>query len=144
MPQLWQRRRLSDGEGRTGRGDGSTTPDVWQAPVAEQERLVVASREFTTDSGVLTLRILASTDGSPSFAHQFLDQTGEVTEPLETSGVDSLQALLFCITAAGDYLQQFVPTASFADLGVTALLTTDLSVSDEWRAQVSVPVISPT
>lgn len=111
--------------------------------MAERERLVVASREFASDSGVLTLRILASADGAPSFAYQLLDHTGEVMESLETYGVDSLQALLFCITAAGDYLQRFVPTASFADLGVTGLLTTDLSVVDEWKAQVSMPAVLP-
>lgn len=109
----------------------------------EQERLVVATREFTSDSGMLTLRILASADGSPSFGYQFLDHTGEVIESLETSGVDSLQALLFCITAAGDYLRQFVPTASFVDLGGTGLLTTDLSVVDQWKAQVSMPTVLP-
>lgn len=119
------------------------TRGAWQAPVAERERLVVASREFTTDGGPLTLNILASADGSPSFGYQFLDQNGDMTESLETYGADSLQALLFCITAAGDYLQRFVPSASFADLGETALLTTDLSVSGEWRAQVSLPAILP-
>lgn len=112
--------------------------------MAEHERFVIASREFTTDVGGLTLKILASADGSPSCGYQFLDDTGQVTESLEVYGVDSLQALLFCVTAAGDYLQRFVPTASFADLGVTALLTTDLSVSDEWRAHVSMPAITPT
>lgn len=117
---------------------------AWQVPVAERERLVIASREFTTNDGPLTLEILASADGSPSFGYQFLNQNGEMTESLETYGVDSLQALLFCITAAGDYLQRFVPSASFADLGATALLTTDLSVSGEWRAQVSLPAILPT
>ncbi|PDQ34950.1 MAG: hypothetical protein B5766_08635 [Candidatus Lumbricidophila eiseniae] len=117
---------------------------AWWAQVVKQERVVVASREFSTNSGDLTLRILASTEDSPSFEYQFLDQNGEVTESLETYGADSLQALLFCITAAGDYLQRFVPTASFADLGVTALLTTDLSASGEWRAQVSIPAILST
>lgn len=111
--------------------------------MVESERLIVASRVFSTDSGGLTLNILASTDGSPAFTYEFLDQNGELEESLETFGVDTLQALLFCITAAGDYLKRYEPTASFAELGVTAMLTTDLSASNEWRAEVSMPTRLP-
>ncbi|GGM35231.1 hypothetical protein [Microbacterium saperdae] len=111
--------------------------------VDDDERQIVASRLFQTDDGDLTLQILAGGDGSTSFGYQFLNESGEVTESLDTYGADSLQALLFCITAAGDYLQRYVPSASFAELGVTAMLTTDLGAVGEWRAQVSMPAVLP-
>jgi hypothetical protein len=111
--------------------------------MAENERHVVARREFRTEDGDLTLQILKGLDSSTSFSYEFLDKNGEVTASLESYGVDSLQALLFCITAAGDYLARYAPTASFADLGVTAVLTTDLTTTDVWRAQVSMPAILP-
>lgn len=111
--------------------------------MVEPEQFVVASREFATDSGPLTLNILTSADGSPSFRYEFRNEEGETIESLETYGVDSIQALLFCITAAGDYLQRYVPSASFSELGVTALLRTDLSASGEWKAHVSMPTELP-
>lgn len=120
------------------------TPDAWRAQVADaHDPRLVALREFTTDKGPLTLKILAAPDGSPSFEYHFIDERGEVCESLVTYGVDSIQALLFCLTAAGDYLRRYVPTASFADMGVTALLVTDLSAVGEWRAQVTMPAQLP-
>ncbi|ONI64244.1 hypothetical protein ALI44B_06755 [Leifsonia sp. ALI-44-B] len=105
----------------------------------ERYLIVVARREFATDSGALTLEILRGDDDAPAFAYRFTGEDGGIVETLTTFGLDDVQALLFCVTAAGDYLRRFVPSASFADLGVTGLLTTDLSASTEWRAQVSIP-----
>jgi hypothetical protein len=107
--------------------------------MVDRSPFVVARRTFTTDSGVLTLEILRGDDDAPAFAYRFFGEDGGIVETLTTFGVDDLQALLFCVTAAGDYLRRFVPSASFADLGVTGLLTTDLSAPSEWRAQVSIP-----
>lgn len=120
------------------------TEHAWQAPVADpRDPRLVAVREFSTDEGPLTLHILAGSDGSPSFEYRFVDGSGELRESLVTYGADSVQALLFCITAAGDHLRRYVPTASFADLSVTAMLVTDLSAVGQWRAQVSMPAQLP-
>lgn len=111
--------------------------------LSDGDAQIVASRTFQTDHGDLTLHILSGGNGSTSFTYQFLNEDGEITASPDVYGADSLQALLFCITSAGDYLQRFVPTASFADLGVTALLTTDLDAVGEWRAHVSMPIVLP-
>ncbi|MFV0372507.1 hypothetical protein [Microbacterium sp.] len=111
--------------------------------MVDRKRQIVASRVFQTDSGDLTLQILGGGGDSASFGYQFLDENRAATASLDVHGADSLQALLFCITAAGDYLQRYVPTASFADLGVSALLTTDLEAVGEWRAHVSMPAVLP-
>jgi hypothetical protein len=107
--------------------------------MAESNRSIVARREFATNDGALTLEIIQGVDDAPAFEYRFTGEDGVVVETLTAFGVDELQALLFCITAAGDYLRRYVPSASFADLGVTGLLTTDLTTSSEWRAQVSIP-----
>ncbi|MFE7846560.1 hypothetical protein ACFUTX_15350 [Microbacterium sp. NPDC057407] len=73
------------------------------------QQVIVARRDFTTDDGILTLQILTGAGEPPSFEYQFLNEDGTVAAELETFGADSLQALLFCMTAAGDYLDHFVP-----------------------------------
>lgn len=96
---------------------------------------MIASRTFSTEDGPLTLHILPGTGATPSFEYRFIEVSGEVRASMVTFGADSVQALLFCLTAAGDYLAKFVPSASFADLGITGLLTTDLSENSEWHAR---------
>lgn len=103
------------------------------------EPRIVATRIFETDTGGLTLHISDTSADIPAFRYDFLDETGTVTDSMEVYGEDSVQALLFAVTAAGDYLQRFVPSASFLGLGVHGLLTTDLSAVDEWRADVVLP-----
>ena len=105
------------------------------------QRPVLARREFTSDEGDFVLEFRAGAGPGPSCEFEMRDAaTGLLLETGTTYGVDSLQALLFCITAAGDYLRSFVPSAGFADLGVTGLLTTDLSDLGRWCAQVSIPL----
>ena len=100
------------------------------------ELRIGATRIVETATGGLTLDISDSSADFSAFGYDFLDETGMVTGSMEVYGEDSVQALLFAVTAAGDYPQRFVPSASFLGLGVHGLLTTDLSAVDEWRAQV--------
>jgi len=103
------------------------------------ELRIGATRIVETATGCLTLDISDSSADFSAFGYDFLDETGMVTGSMEVYGEDSVQALLFAVTAAGDYPQRFVPSASFLGLGVHGLLTTDLSAVDEWRAQVVLP-----
>lgn len=110
-----------------------------RSPLIPAEPRIVATRIFETDTGGLTLHISDSSADFSAFRYDFFDETGAVTHSMEVYGEDSVQALLFAVTAAGDYPQRFVPSASFLGLGVHGLLTTDLSAVDEWRAQVVLP-----
>ncbi|MEZ5214296.1 MAG: hypothetical protein R2692_05975 [Microbacterium sp.] len=64
------------------------TLDAWQAQVVDDKRQIVASREFQTDGGDLTLQILAGSGDSASFAYQFLNEDGDVTASLDVYGAD--------------------------------------------------------
>ncbi|MCT1922013.1 hypothetical protein M3C63_09100 [Brevibacterium luteolum] len=103
------------------------------------EPRIVATRIVETATGGLTLHFSDTTADIPTCRYDLIDETGVVTDSMEVYGEDSVQALLFAITAAGDYLQRFVPSASFVGLGTHGLLTTDLSAADQWRAHVVLP-----
>ena len=67
----------------------------------------------------MTLEISASTHSAPSATYAFTRSDGSELARVTTFGVDTVQALMFCLTAAGDYLKRYVPSASFAETGVT-------------------------
>lgn len=100
---------------------------------------VVVAREFETDAGVLRLDVIAIVGDVPGFRYRILNGDGDEVESLDVYGADTVQALLFCLTAAGDYLQRYVPSASFFETGVSGLPITDVSAVGEWRAHVSIP-----
>ncbi|MBF4459384.1 hypothetical protein [Pseudoclavibacter sp. VKM Ac-2867] len=100
---------------------------------------VVATREFETDAGILRLEVIPKGGDAPAFKYRILNSNGDEIESLEVYGADSVQALLFCLTAAGDYLQRYVPSASFFETGVSGLPITDIGAVGEWRARISIP-----
>ena len=104
--------------------------------------VVAASRTYDTGSGPLTVEFSTpqEVDGLISCAYRFRDSAGQHREETTFFGVDSVQALIFCLTGAGDYLQRFEPTASFAGLPFTGLLATDLTADSMWSATVRLPV----
>ncbi|MCP3427100.1 hypothetical protein NBM05_14040 [Rothia sp. AR01] len=103
------------------------------------QETVIAARVFETGSGPLTLHILPTPDETPSMTYRFLDAAGDVVESLTTYGVDTVQALLFCLAAAGDRLRVLDPEASFAQTGVAGLPITELGDPVVWRAVVTMP-----
>lgn len=100
---------------------------------------VIAARVFETGSGPLTLHILSAPDETPSMTYRFLDAAGDVVESLTTYGVDTVQALLFCLTAAGDRLRAHAPEASFSQTGTAGLPITEFVDPAVWRAVVTMP-----
>jgi hypothetical protein len=105
--------------------------------------LEIARREFETEDGVVTLSIVTEEGEAPTMSYRFSRDSGEVFETLTVYGADSVQALLFCLTAAGDYLHAHIPSASFAQTGSPGLPITDLTARGEWLAHISMPTGEP-
>lgn len=105
--------------------------------------LEIARREFETEDGVVMLSIVAEEGGAPAMSYRFSRESGEVFETLTVYGADSVQALLFCLTAAGDYLRARIPSASFARTGSAGLPITDVAAWGEWLARISMPAGEP-
>ena len=117
-----------------------STPSSDAPPVLMAEALdVVATRMLDTPSGTVTVVILRHRSEAPAFEYRLVDAEGRVAASTVTYGVDSMQALLFCLAAAGDHLRAAYPDADFAELGTTSLLVTDLGRDDVWRAAVAMP-----
>jgi hypothetical protein len=112
--------------------------------VGETTELEIARREFETEDGVVMLSIVTEESEAPAMTYRFSRESGEVFETLTVYGADSTQALLFCLTAAGDYLRARIPSASFARTGSTGLPVTDLTARGEWLARISMPEGEPT
>lgn len=96
-------------------------------------------REFSTETGRITLGISVSRRPTPSATYVFADSEGTELARLTTYGVDTVQALMFCLTAAGDYVKNYVPSASFAETGVSGLPATVFDSTTSWKAEMSLP-----
>ncbi|WOF21469.1 hypothetical protein N8K70_08645 [Microbacterium betulae] len=97
----------------------------------------------SSDFGTIELRITREDDEVPAFAYTIQNTDGRVDESFTAYGEDDVQALLFCLTAAGDYFARFVPDASFVELGITGLPVTATRAEGEWRAEVVTPTVLP-
>ena len=103
---------------------------------------LVASRVLSTADGDIT--VVVQRPSSPeidlsAFEYVITNASCSTVASASFYGVDDVQALLFCLTAVGDYLTRFVPTASFAGLDVTGFPATDLSAKDAWVSSVTIP-----
>ena len=96
-------------------------------------------REFATGAGRITLDISVSRRPTPSATYVFADSERAELARLTTYGVDTMQALIFCLTAAGDYVKEYLPSASFAETGVSGLPVTVFDSATSWKAEMSLP-----
>lgn len=103
---------------------------------------VVAERIFETSDGDLKLEIKAAhTPDVASFIYEISTASGNC-ETQTIYGADTMQALLLCLAASGDYIRRFHPEASFLGLESSGLLQTNIDVEGEWRAEASMPLLA--
>lgn len=69
--------------------------------------MIIASRIFDTPNGHLKLDFSAVTGSIPAFKFELHDATDKTLESFTAYGQDSVQALLQCLTTAGDTMQKF-------------------------------------
>lgn len=100
----------------------------------------VAERIFETGDGDLKLEIKAAhTPDVASFTYVISTASGNC-ETQTIYGADTMQALLLCLAASGDYIRRFHPEASFLGLEGSGLLQTNVNVEGEWRAEATMPL----
>lgn len=107
-----------------------------------KRNMLVCQRTLMTNSGNWIVYISKSEDlnsSGESFTYHINDAEGKLVSSAMLHGEDSVQAILFCLTAAGDYISRFAPEASFAGLGAACLPVTDLEAKKEWRASLRIP-----
>lgn len=104
--------------------------------------ILIARRDLATSDGDISVEIRMpknETTDMISYEYRVLGPTDNLIESAIFFGADSVQALLFCLTAVGDYLHRFEPSASFADLGISGFPRTVLGETGQWVASVSYP-----
>lgn len=101
---------------------------------------VVAERVLETPDGDLKIEIQAAhTPDVASFTYEISTASGNC-ESQTIYGADTMQALLLCLAASGDYIRRFHPEASFLGLDSSGLLQTDIDVEGEWHVEASMPL----
>ncbi|WP_067245330.1 hypothetical protein [Microbacterium resistens] len=76
----------------------------------------IARRGLETDDGSLAVEFwFVDDDFEASAAYRLVRADGTVLQEMTFHGVDDVQALLFALAGAGDYLHRFVPSASWID-----------------------------
>lgn len=103
---------------------------------------VFVERIFETPDGELKLVVQAAhTPDVASFVYEIFTVDG-ICQSQAIYGADTMQALLLCLAASGDYIRRFHPRASFLGLDGSGLLQTNFDVEGEWRAEASMPLPS--
>lgn len=86
---------------------------------------LIATRRLDTDSGVLTVEFWSTSESNPfAFEYRLIAEDGGLVDSMRFYGEDQVQALLFCLAGAGDYLDRFVSSANWLESGSHALLHT--------------------
>lgn len=101
---------------------------------------IIASRNFNTSDGTLTLNITSAESEIPAFKFFLQNSRGETLEEFTAYGQDSIQALLHCLTAAGDTLQKFYPAAAWAENLPHCLPVSDITTDNVFRAVLEIPL----
>ncbi|MFE6736069.1 hypothetical protein [Microbacterium sp. NPDC057650] len=91
-------------------------------------------RELDSDLGVLRLEVRSvSVPVDYCFEYHLLDSSGQLMTSTALHGADEIQALTFCLAAAGDYIAKFIPSARWGAFDNAKLFVTVPDTSP-WRA----------